>query len=29
MGGWCVFLSSTYASFASGTTYLIDGVEML
>lgn len=25
IGGWCVFLSSTYASFASGTTYLIDG----
>jgi NAD(P)-dependent dehydrogenase (short-subunit alcohol dehydrogenase family) len=25
IGGWCVFLSSRYASFASGTTYLIDG----
>ncbi|GAA0886581.1 SDR family oxidoreductase [Sphingobacterium siyangense subsp. cladoniae] len=25
IGGWCVFLSSTYASFASGSTYLIDG----
>lgn len=25
IGGWCVFLSSKYAGFASGTTYLIDG----
>src|SRR6185312_2915124 len=25
IGGWCVFLASKYASFASGTTYLIDG----
>ncbi|MCH5719240.1 SDR family NAD(P)-dependent oxidoreductase [Niabella hibiscisoli] len=25
IGGWCVFLASTYAAFASGTTYLIDG----
>lgn len=25
IGGWCVFLSSRYASFANGTTYLIDG----
>mgnify|MGYP003945185065 CR=1 FL=1 len=25
IGGWCVFLSSEYAGFASGTTYLIDG----
>lgn len=25
IGGWCVFLSSGYAAFASGTTYLIDG----
>jgi len=25
IGGWCVFLASEYASFASGTTYLIDG----
>ncbi|WP_104382835.1 SDR family NAD(P)-dependent oxidoreductase [Sphingobacterium sp. HMA12] len=25
IGGWCVFLSSGYASFASGATYLIDG----
>lgn len=25
IGGWCVFLSSEYAAFASGTTYLIDG----
>ncbi|MGE8379353.1 MAG: SDR family NAD(P)-dependent oxidoreductase, partial [Sphingobacterium sp.] len=25
IGGWCVFLASTYASFASGATYLIDG----
>lgn len=25
IGGWCVFLSSDYAAFASGTTYLIDG----
>lgn len=25
IGGWCVFLASEYAAFASGTTYLIDG----
>jgi len=25
VGGWCVFLSSSYAAFASGSTYLIDG----
>ena len=25
IGAWCVFLSSEYASFASGVTYLIDG----
>lgn len=25
IGGWCVFLASDYAAFASGTTYLIDG----
>lgn len=25
IGGWCVFLSSEYADFASGVTYLIDG----
>jgi len=25
IGGWCVFMASEYASFASGTTYLIDG----
>ena len=25
IGGWCVFLASAYAAFASGTTYLIDG----
>jgi len=25
MGGWCVFLASDYAGFASGVTYLIDG----
>ncbi|WP_295712699.1 SDR family oxidoreductase [Mucilaginibacter sp.] len=25
IGGWCVFLSSDYAAFASGATYLIDG----
>lgn len=25
IGGWCVFLSSSYAAFASGTTYIIDG----
>lgn len=25
IGGWCVFLASEYASFSSGTTYLIDG----
>lgn len=25
IGGWCVFLVSDYAAFASGTTYLIDG----
>ncbi len=25
VGAWCVFLSSEYASFASGTTYLLDG----
>ncbi|NHA02374.1 SDR family oxidoreductase [Mucilaginibacter sp. HC2] len=25
MGAWCVFLASSYAAFASGTTYLIDG----
>ncbi len=25
IGGWCVFLASNYAAFASGTTYLIDG----
>ena len=25
IGGWCVFLASEYASFASGTTYLLDG----
>lgn len=25
IGGWCVFLTSSYASFASGSTYLIDG----
>lgn len=25
IGGWCVFLASKYASFATGVTYLIDG----
>lgn len=25
VGAWCVFLSSDFASFASGTTYLLDG----
>lgn len=25
IGAWCVFLASTYAAFASGTTYLVDG----
>ena len=25
VGGWCVFLASTYANFATGTTYLVDG----
>lgn len=25
IGGWCAFLASGYAAFASGTTYLIDG----
>ena len=25
VGAWCVFLTSNYASFASGTTYLLDG----
>lgn len=25
IGGWCVFLASEYAAFASGSTYLIDG----
>ncbi|MBB6107559.1 NAD(P)-dependent dehydrogenase, short-chain alcohol dehydrogenase family [Mucilaginibacter lappiensis] len=25
IGAWCVFLASSYAAFASGTTYLIDG----
>ncbi|MBO9672430.1 MAG: SDR family oxidoreductase [Sphingobacteriaceae bacterium] len=25
IGGWCVFLASEYAAFASGVTYLIDG----
>jgi len=25
IGGWCVFLASKYAAFASGTTYLVDG----
>jgi NAD(P)-dependent dehydrogenase (short-subunit alcohol dehydrogenase family) len=25
VGAWCVFLSSDYAAFASGTTYLLDG----
>lgn len=25
VGAWCVFLASNYASFASGTTYLLDG----
>lgn len=25
IGGWCVFLSSPYASFATGVTYLVDG----
>ncbi len=25
IGGWCVFLASSYATFASGATYLIDG----
>jgi NAD(P)-dependent dehydrogenase (short-subunit alcohol dehydrogenase family) len=25
IGAWCVFLSSEYASFASGVTYLVDG----
>ena len=25
IGGWCVFLASRYAGFASGTTYLVDG----
>ncbi|WP_316791997.1 SDR family NAD(P)-dependent oxidoreductase [Pedobacter frigoris] len=25
IGGWCAFLASDYAGFASGTTYLIDG----
>ncbi len=25
IGGWCVFLASEYAGFASGVTYLIDG----
>jgi NAD(P)-dependent dehydrogenase (short-subunit alcohol dehydrogenase family) len=25
IGAWCVFLASDYASFAAGTTYLVDG----
>ncbi|WP_175635535.1 SDR family NAD(P)-dependent oxidoreductase [Pedobacter ghigonis] len=25
IGGWCVFLASEYAAFASGVTYLVDG----
>lgn len=25
IGGWCVFLSSPYAGFAAGVTYLVDG----
>ncbi|MCC6286460.1 MAG: SDR family oxidoreductase [Chitinophagaceae bacterium] len=25
IGGWCVFLSSEYAAFSSGVTYLVDG----
>ena len=25
IGAWCVFLTSNYAAFASGTTYVIDG----
>lgn len=25
IGGWCVFLASPFAAFATGTTYLIDG----
>jgi NAD(P)-dependent dehydrogenase (short-subunit alcohol dehydrogenase family) len=25
VGAWCVFLTSKYAAFASGTTYLLDG----
>lgn len=25
IGAWCVFLASSYAAFASGTTYLVDG----
>ncbi len=25
IGGWCVFLASDYAAFASGVTYLVDG----
>lgn len=25
IGGWCVFLASDYAAFASGITYLVDG----
>ena len=25
IGGWCAFLASEYAAFASGTTYLVDG----
>ncbi|KAG4080440.1 hypothetical protein HA402_013898 [Bradysia odoriphaga] len=25
IGAWCVFLASTYASFSSGSTYLVDG----
>lgn len=25
IGGWCVFLSSLYAAFATGTTYVVDG----
>ncbi|HEY8957776.1 SDR family oxidoreductase [Chitinophaga sp.] len=25
IGGWCVFLASSYAAFSSGTTYLVDG----
>ncbi|KIO76761.1 oxidoreductase [Pedobacter lusitanus] len=25
IGGWCVFLGSEYAAFASGVTYLVDG----